>query len=229
MWRQYLRMELTLIIKQTAELSHYILVYQKIRFSIYQMIKILEISLKENTIHKLKKYSKAPSRFTISRILEIPSSNEDLKGIQFVEKAVSHVKEKDYDFIEPPLQWAEAWDLSNWVMITAHVKDQLAGGCIVAYDTKGISILEERSDLTALWDIRVSSNFQRQGIGSQLFDCAVVWSKNHNCKIMNIETQNNNVPACHFYAQKGSALKSIDRFHYPDFPDEIQLIWQKKI
>ncbi len=193
------------------------------------MIRIIETSLKKEALGKLEEYINVPSGFNTSQILQVIPSHNGLEGIRLIEKKLINPIEKDYDSIEPPLKWAEIWNLSNWVMITAYIKDRLVGGCIVAHNTEGVNILEGRSDLSALWDIRVSPNFQRRGIGSQLFDHAITLSKNRNCKTMNIETQNNNISACHFYAKKGCHLKSINRFHYPYFPDETQLIWQKVI
>ncbi len=38
-----------------------------------------------------------------------------------------------------------------------------------------------------------------------------------------------NVPACRFYAKQGCVLGAIDRYAYPDHPDEVQLLWYKEI
>jgi hypothetical protein len=43
------------------------------------------------------------------------------------------------------------------------------------------------------------------------------------------ETQNNNVSACRFYAKQGCVLGGINRYAYPDHPDEAQLLWYKEI
>ena len=44
-----------------------------------------------------------------------------------------------------------------------------------------------------------------------------------------METQNTNVPACHFYRRVGCTLDAIDRFAYPKLPDEVQLMWSKEL
>jgi hypothetical protein len=44
-----------------------------------------------------------------------------------------------------------------------------------------------------------------------------------------IETQNTNVPACHFYTARGCELGAINRFAYPTLPNEIQLLWYKDL
>jgi hypothetical protein len=46
---------------------------------------------------------------------------------------------------------------------------------------------------------------------------------------LEVETQNNNVAACRFYAAMGCELRSIDRLAYPDLPDEAQLVWTKRV
>ncbi len=44
-----------------------------------------------------------------------------------------------------------------------------------------------------------------------------------------IETQNNDVAACRFYAAQGYQLGSIERFAYSELPDELRLIWHKDL
>ena len=43
------------------------------------------------------------------------------------------------------------------------------------------------------------------------------------------ETQNTNVPACRFYAAAGLVLSEANAGAYRAFPDEVQLIWRKRI
>jgi hypothetical protein len=49
------------------------------------------------------------------------------------------------------------------------------------------------------------------------------------CRLLKIETQNVNVPACYFYRRMGCTLASIDSLAYPDLPDEVQLMWAKPV
>jgi hypothetical protein len=44
-----------------------------------------------------------------------------------------------------------------------------------------------------------------------------------------VETQNINVPACRFYARMGCRLGAVDRQAYPEFPNEVQLLFYKRI
>jgi GNAT superfamily N-acetyltransferase len=99
----------------------------------------------------------------------------------------------------------------------------------VAYDTKEVFMLEERKDLAAVWDIRIQPDYRKRGIGSQLFQRAVSWAQARGCRHLTVETQNINVPACRFYTKQGCELRAIDRYAYPDYPDEVQLIWYMSI
>ena len=146
-----------------------------------------------------------------------------------LEETACEPYEKDYDLIDKPVRWAQLWNLSTWVMLSADKGGRRLGGCIVAQGTCGIDLLEERTDIAALWDLRVCPRHRREGIGAALFEAAVAWARERGCSMMNLETQNNNVPACRLYASYGSELRSIKRGHYKNFPNETQLIWQKAL
>jgi ribosomal protein S18 acetylase RimI-like enzyme len=90
-------------------------------------------------------------------------------------------------------------------------------------------MLEGRRDLAVVWDIRVAAEFQRRGVGGRLFRAAEAWAAAKGCRQLKVETQNVNVPACRFYLRMGCTLGSIDRFAYPDLPDEIQLVWYRDL
>jgi GNAT superfamily N-acetyltransferase len=114
-------------------------------------------------------------------------------------------------------------------MITGFASDRVVGGAILAYRTSGLSVLDDRTDLAALWDLRVHPDYRHQGIGQALFGAAEHWAVARNCRQLKIETQNINVPACRFYAKQGCTLGAIHRFAYPAFPDEIQFLWYKDL
>ena len=80
-----------------------------------------------------------------------------------------------------------------------------------------------------LWDIRVARSAQRSGVATALFRAAESWAAKRGARWLKVETQNINVPACHFYAAQGCTLGSIDRFAYADLPEEAQLLWYKKL
>jgi GNAT superfamily N-acetyltransferase len=127
------------------------------------------------------------------------------------------------------LQWAHRFDLSNWALFSARAATGIVGGATVAFDTPGLTMLEGRRDLAVLWDIRVSPDARRQGIGAALFESVEAWAQRHGCRQLEIETQNTNVRACRFYERQGCELRAVHRGAYPEFPEEIQLLWHKDL
>jgi GNAT superfamily N-acetyltransferase len=154
-----------------------------------------------------------------------------LGGLVLSERKLDAPYVKDYDAYEGerPTQWAERFDVSNWGLIGAYADDARVGGAVVAFDTKGVNMLEGRRDLAVLWDIRVSPESRGRGVGSALFRAAEAWAAARGCRQLKIETQNINVPACRFYARQGCVLGAINRFAYQELPDEAQLLWYKTL
>jgi GNAT superfamily N-acetyltransferase len=101
-----------------------------------------------------------------------------------------------------------------------------AAAAIVAFDTTGVNLLEERRDLSVLWDVRVCPEYR--GAGIALFRHTAEWSRRHGCRQMKVETQNVNLPACRFYQRMGCRLGEIRRFGYAGVPavaHEVMLCW----
>lgn len=90
-------------------------------------------------------------------------------------------------------------------------------------------MLEGRTDLAVLWDIRVAPAVRGQGIGTALLRAVEAWAAARGCRQLKAEAQNINVPACRFYAAQGFVLAAAHPGAYPDFPDEIQLLWHKDL
>ena len=79
---------------------------------------------------------------------------------------------------------------------------------------------------------RVSDYAKKTGrsrIGNLLFEHIKDWAKKNGCKRIKVESQNNNVRACKFYAAQGATIGSINRFAYADLPEETQIIWNINI
>jgi ribosomal protein S18 acetylase RimI-like enzyme len=100
---------------------------------------------------------------------------------------------------------------------------------VIATNTPGLYMLGGRDDVAVLWDIRVSPQERGGGVGSALFRAAGDWAGARDCRWLEIETQNVNVPACRFYHKMGCTLGGIDRFAYSGQPGEVQLLWWKPL
>ncbi len=189
------------------------------------------IKILEETIDALKDYSRVPIAFLVERRFRVEPVDHGLGGFLLVEEKVEppYVKDYDSDKGEGPMRWRKRWNIEHWGVLSAFDGERRVGGVVVAYDTEGLFMLEGRKDLAAVWDIRIHPDYRGRGIGSQLFQRAVNWARARGGRHLTAETQNINVPACRFYAKQGCELRAIDRYAYPDHPDEVQLIWHVSI
>lgn len=174
-------------------------------------------------------YTAIPIKFEVRSIFRIKLVKRGLGGMRFIEEPVETPYIKDYDgYGETPLDWERLFEMTYWGCFLAYNGEQLAGGAAVAFNTRGVNMLEGRGDLAVLWDIRVHPDHQRQGVGKALFQYAAAWARARNCKQLKIETQNVNVPACRFYASQGCQLGGINRYGYYGHPQvgaEVMLLW----
>jgi GNAT superfamily N-acetyltransferase len=183
-----------------------------------------ELEIRAEPASALAEYATVPIAFEVRRTLDVETPEGGLGGIVLVEKECAAYT-KDYDAEEGPRSWAATFDLARWGFFAARLAGRLVGCAAVAFDTPGIAMLEGRSDLAVLWDIRVAPEARRRGVGAELLRSAQAWARARGCRTMKVETQNVNVPACRFYARHGFVLGAIHRFAYPTHPDEVQLLW----
>jgi GNAT superfamily N-acetyltransferase len=188
-------------------------------------MKTLTLSVNKET---LATYGRIPQRFRVESKLEVELLDNGFGGVIFREQPVANPYIKDYGEPEETIKWPEEFDTSNWWMFLVQEKQQPIAGLTIACKTKGLWMLAQRDDLTCVWDIRVNSDYQHRGIGTELFKKAVKWSRDNGFKQLCVETQNNNVRACRFYLKQGCRLGAIHRYAYVVYPplaDETQLIW----
>lgn len=189
----------------------------------------MEIEIKEEPMSALAEYGRISIAFEVDRVFEVSPRDAGLAGIALTERRLGARYVKDYDAIESPARWGRRFDLSNWGLLIARAEGQRVAGAVIAYDTRGIAMLEGRKDLAVLWDIRVEAELRGRGLGGQLFREVERWARERSCHWLKIETQNVNVAACRFYAKQGCTLGAIHRFAYPDLPEETQLLWYKRL
>jgi ribosomal protein S18 acetylase RimI-like enzyme len=188
----------------------------------------MDIEIRELPMTILGEYARIPIAFEVHRVLDIAVQQND---VVFEERALDlpYVKDYDVDTREGPTQWGGRFDLSNWGLLAARSQGRLMGGAVIAFSTPGVTMLEGRHDLAVLWDIRVAPEARGKGIGSALFRAAEAWATDRKCRQLKVETQNINVAACRFYERHGCAIGEFHRSAYPEFPDEIQLLWYKEL
>ncbi len=191
----------------------------------------MDIQISEEPMTALAEHARIPIAFQVDRVFDLVPENDGPGGFTQLERVIDVPYVKDYDAIERegPARWAKRFDLSKWGLITAYSGGRRVGGAVMAFDTTDVHMLEGRSDLAVLWDIRVIPELRGQGVGSALFKAAEAWAVARGCRQLKIETQNINVAACRFYSRQGCVLGAIHRFAYPEFPNEIQMLWYKNL
>jgi GNAT superfamily N-acetyltransferase len=191
----------------------------------------VSVVVDEEPINELARHAEIPIAFLVERMLAVSLIDDGLGGVALSEIPVEAPWVKDYDAIrgEGPTRWAKRFDLTNWGLIVARDGDRRVGGAVIAFNTAGVNMLEGRSDVAVLWDIRLRPEARSAGTGTMVFRAVESWARDRGCRTLKIETQNINVPACRFYRRMGCTLGAIDRFAYDDLPDEVQLMWFKEL
>jgi GNAT superfamily N-acetyltransferase len=179
---------------------------------------------------RLRDYADVPIAFRVESILKLDLLDGGLGGAALKEVQIAPAYIKDYDAHPDggPLGWPEKFDLENFGFFLALDGDRPVGAAAAVYDSAGIHMLCGRRDMAVLWDIRVRPEARRSGIGARLFEHAVKWARARNCRLLKIETQNVNVPACRFYSGMGCRLGEINRYAYAGHPQvahEVMLVW----
>ena len=189
----------------------------------------MDLEIREEAPNDLEDYGRVPIAFTVDRVLQpVLRGSNGLGGVALVERQVEPPYVKDYDADGGPERWRR-WDLGNWGILSGYIDGERAGGAVVAYNTDGVNALEGRGDLAALWDIRVRPDLRGRGIGGRLFERAEGWAAARGCRLFKVETHNNNVAACRFYAARGCRLGLIHRYAYEELPQETELTWYKEL
>ena len=191
----------------------------------------MSIQMERIGADSLAHYAAIPTAFTVESVFRIAVLDGGLGGFRLTEQPVSPYV-KDYDAVsedgERVLDLPRRWDMSKWGVFLAVEGEKNVGGAAVAVATPGMDMLEGRTDLACLWDIRIHPDARRRGIGSELLTHAVNWARCQGLRRLKIETQNVNVPACRFYASQGCELGVIHRFGYMGcarVAHEAMLIW----
>jgi GNAT superfamily N-acetyltransferase len=179
----------------------------------------------------LGRYASVSIAFEVHSVYRVEAIEQGLGGLVLVEEQVKTVL-KDYDGQaqdeDRPEGWARQFDLSRWGFFLAVEGEQVLGGAAVVVNSPEVHMLENRSDLAVLWDIRVQPEQRKKGIGTALFQQAADWARGQGCTQLKIETQNVNVPACRFYARQGCHLGGILRHGYAgtaEVAHEAMLLW----
>ena len=95
-------------------------------------------------------------------------------------------------------------------------------------DSSDNDMLEPLAKKTGV-SIHISADVRHAGLGGALFARAKAWAKAQGLKGLSLETQDNNVAACRFYAAIGMELGGVNTKLYRQFDrpysEETALFW----
>lgn len=191
----------------------------------------MTVRIRQEPPTALAEYARVPIAFEVRERLAVVAADAGLGGLRLAAEPVAAPYVKDYD-AQPgnhPAQWADRFDLRTWGILSAWSDGVRAGGAVVAWGASDVDLLDGRTDLALLWDLRVDPSRRGRGVGTALFRAAEAWALARGARWLKVETQNVNVAACRFYAARGCTLGAIHRHAYPTLPDEAQLLWYRAL
>ena len=189
-----------------------------------------DLVLRDEVCDDLVGYATTPISFLVDRMLRVEVPASEVEPVQLDEvPCIPHWKDYDKEGGNAPTDWPSRFDTSNWRVFSAWSGKKRLGGIVVVHDSPGIDMLEGRDDVAVLWDVRVHPDARGGGVGRALVRRVEDWAGAKACRELKVETQNVNVPACRFYQSCGFELRHAEAGAYPELPDEVMLLWYKRI
>jgi len=109
------------------------------------------------------------------------------------------------------------------IVYLAYADRQCVGQIVLRHDWNRYAFIE---------DICVSRTARGQGVGTALIQKAIEWANSANLDGLALETQDNNVLACRFYAKCGFSIGGVNTMFYKNFSkpycDETAIFWYQK-
>jgi ribosomal protein S18 acetylase RimI-like enzyme len=191
----------------------------------------MTVEIVEESPSALLTYATVPIAFEVNAVLDEDTLDDWRRGDELRAIPLDAPYTKDYDRYpgNHPMEWPMRFHMASWGFLGAYNDSARVGGAVIVVADKQIDLLEGQSDMALLWDLRVAPAARRLGVGRALLDRAEEWASGRGARWMRVETQQVNVPACRFYITRGFALEHIRRGAYADLPNEIQLLWAKRL
>lgn len=121
-------------------------------------------------------------------------------------------------YADEPCDYAVYIDNSDKTVYFAYSDKECVGQIVLKRDWNGYAFIE---------DICVAKSARGQGVGTALIQKAIEWGKNANLNGLALETQDNNLLACRFYAKCGFVIGAVNTMLYTNLGnhDEFAVFW----
>jgi GNAT superfamily N-acetyltransferase len=179
----------------------------------------------------LAQYATVPIRFEVVSVFDADGIDRLRRGEEASPVAISPSYVKDYDACEGehPAEWPTRFDIANWIILAAYLDGTRVGGAAVAVNDSRLELARDSAELGLLWDLRVAPDVRHRGVGSALLRAAEVAAARRGVRVLRVETQQVNVPACRFYQRNGFVLERVAPAAYASLPHEVELLWVKQL
>lgn len=173
------------------------------------------MKITELSFHNLKDMNKANEPFeVIGKLKPIFCDNE----WTYIEELYAQPYSKSY--LNDDCDYSEYIGKSDKVVFLAYLDTECVGQIILRKNWNKYALVE---------DICVSKSARGKGIGTALIQKAIEWAKKTKLCGLALETQDNNLLACRFYAKCGFVIGAINTMLYKNFEkpwsDEVAVFW----
>lgn len=186
----------------------------------------MNIEIRREDERSIAAYAGIPSQFEIREVVDLAAV---ALGTTTVRVHPVPLGRKDYD-AQPgnsPLSWHSQFKVRHWTFLAAYASEARVGGAVLVVRPESVAELGGRPQFAVLWDLRVAPTRRRAGIARALLAAAEATARAAGCDGIDVETQDNNVPACRLYASSGFALNAVTRNAYPELPNESRMRWTR--
>jgi streptothricin acetyltransferase len=173
----------------------------------------MNLIIREIDQYNIEDFGRCDSSFTVSSKLILNAENGTISyTVVDVPPYTKQYRAEEFDsnyYLEDP----------DRAVFFAYLDEELAGE---------IRLRKNWNDYAYIDSIVVDPKYRNQGVGRALIKQAIEWAKTNGFPGLMLETQDNNVPACRFYASCGFELRGFDTHLYKaqdPSTDEIALFW----
>ena len=188
----------------------------------------MKIEIRRERADMLAEYASIPIAFDIREVVDI--SSLVLQSRSLPTRAVAP-RLKDYDALpdSDPASWRRRHRVDDWVFLAARSEGTVIAGAVLITEPREVVALGGRAHNALLWDLRVTPEWRRRGVGHALLAAAEDAAREAGARALDVETQDTNVPACRLYASCGFSLIDVQPHGYAFPTDEAKLLWTKAL
>jgi len=188
----------------------------------------MPIKIRRETAQALIEYASIPIAFEVLEVIDLAALDPGRPSLP-VRPVAPRIKDHDALPHNDPKSWLASRRVYDWIVLLANADGRAIAGAVVITDDSEVITLGGRPHNALLWDLRVTPQWRRRGVGRSLLSEAETIARQADAHALDVETQDTNVPACRLYASRGFTLVDVQRSGYGSLTDEAKLLWTKAL